>query len=430
MTHRSLARSAAVIVVAAAVSAPACAQSLADRVGSAPAGHVQFTFAARQGVCGNGRNFYSTSPGNFNGSFYSTGDLRAEACEAGPVRVLIDRAGKEVIAIQTFVGPPQPRDGATDLGRVSGQVAADYLLGLASRADGQVGRQALSPALLADSANIISGLTAVARNKALPRDTRASALSGYTRATEGAGTIPSTVSSTLLGIARDEDDNQEVRRSALRGLGRLDHGTGIPSLMDLVKDGQAPWLMKEAMSALASSGDPRAREFIRSAVQRDDLPGEVVAVAIRALGGQYATQQDAALLRSAYPRLRSDATRNAVLQTVAEVGGSENARWLLDRARDESVASDRRRSALAHAVRAGVRLADLIALYDATADPSLKSALVSQFGSNGERSAVDKLLSIARTETNVNVRKSAISQLGRSEDPRVKAALKDLIGAR
>ena len=47
---------------------------------------------------------------------------------------------------------------------------------------------------------------------------------------------------------------------------------------------------------------------------------------------------------------------------------------------------------------------------------------------NGDRAAIDLLIRIARTETDLNVRRSLISRLGRTEDARVKELLKDLVG--
>ena len=56
----------------AALFAPGLgAQSIADRVNDAPAGAVQFTFAARPGVCGNGRTYIQTGSNNFYGSYTS-----------------------------------------------------------------------------------------------------------------------------------------------------------------------------------------------------------------------------------------------------------------------------------------------------------------------------------------------------------------------
>ena len=39
----------------------------------------------------------------------------------------------------------------------------------------------------------------------------------------------------MVAIARDETDNQQVRQQALSVLGRLEHGAGIPALIDLSK---------------------------------------------------------------------------------------------------------------------------------------------------------------------------------------------------
>jgi len=46
---------------------------------------------------------------------------------------------------------------------------------------------------------------------------------------------------------------------------------------------------------------------------------------------------------------------------------------------------------------------------------------------NGERAAVDKLLSIIKGEENISVRRNTISQLSKSDDPRIKAALQDIV---
>jgi HEAT repeat protein len=228
-------------------------------------------------------------------------------------------------------------------------------------------------------------------------------------------------------VARDEGDNIEVRRQAVRTLAALPHGAGIPTLTDVARQTLSAWLAKEAMSALASSGDPRSREFLRAAVRRDDLGDEALAVAVRALGQQYATPQDAALIRQVYPKLHTDRTREAALQAVAEVGGADNVRWLLDLVRAEDQGREERRKALEQAVRAGAPVAELVKLYDAVSDYALKEALVNAYARSGERAALDKLIAIVGGETNVNVRRRAISALSSSDDPRAKQALKDLV---
>ena len=428
MNRISAVATAAALIAAAAPTV--IAQSLQSRVSQAPDGRVQFNFAARPGVCGNGRTYYSTGPGNYNGAFYTSyGDgYRSDPCVPGPVRVVIDRADKLPLSVQTFVGPADSTmRGVTDLGRVRAQDAADYLLSLASSVDGRAGRDAISPAMLADSATTANALVAIAKNTSLARDTRRRALDAMGRSTDGMQTIPASVTDPILSIARDEMDNQNVRQGALGVLGRLDHGSGIPSLIQLSQQNQSSWLARQAMSTLANSGDPRARQYLRTVVKRTDLPEDVLRVALRSLGQQYATAQDAALLREVYPTLRSDATRESVFSAVAEMGGAENVRWLLSLAQDGNQSTSLRRRATDAANRAGAPIADLIKLYDTTTDPGMKQTLISLYIRNGERPAIDKLISIVKGEENISVRRSAINQLSRSEDPRVKQALQDVV---
>ena len=92
---------------------------------------------SRPGVCGNGRTYIQTGPNsitgtiNYNGVVYGNYNdgMRADPCMPGPVRVVIDRADKLPLSVQTYVGPADSTlRGVTDLGRVRAQDAADYLL--------------------------------------------------------------------------------------------------------------------------------------------------------------------------------------------------------------------------------------------------------------------------------------------------------------
>ncbi len=416
----------AALVCAAAAPALA-AQSLESRVNAAPDGRVMFSFAARPGVCGDGRSYIQMGPNSYSGVFSGDGS-RMDPCVAGPVRVVIDRADKLPLSVREFVGPVDSTlRGVTDLGRVRAQDAVDYLLGLAEKADGRAGRDAIFPAMLADSANTANALVAIARNTALPRETRRAAISSMARATFGMQTIPSSVTDEILSIVRDESDSRPVRQSALSVLGNLDHGAGIPPLIQLSQQTQSTWLAQQAMSTLARSGDPRARQYLRTAVRRTDLPDDVLIVALRSLGQEYATAQDAALLREIYPTLKNDRARDAVFSALAEMGGSENTKWLMDLARNDETPIVTRRRAVEAASRSGASITDLVKLYDTTTDPNMKDALVSLYVRSGEKPAIDKLVAIIKGEENATVRRRAIAQLGRSDDPRVRQALEDIV---
>ena len=417
------------VTLAALGLAPAAAgaQNLAGRISSAPDGPVQFTYAARPGVCGNGRTYYSVNGSMWFGSM-NDNVLRSDPCQPGPVRVVLGRAGKEVVDVNVYVGPPQTTPGAADLGMVPAKDAADYLLSLAAKVDGRPGRDAITPAMLADSSTVTPQLLAIAKDQNRARETRTSAISWLNRASDERGGVSASQLAKALGdIARDENDNQNVRSSALRTLSRQENGEGVPALIEISKNTQDIWLGKQALSTLAQSGDPRARTYLRTAVQRDDLNDDMRVAAIRGIGRDYATTADAEFLRGLYAKLPSEKAKEAVLSSLGEMGGTANAKWLMSVAgnRDESIRL--RRRAIQLTDRAGVAIGDLVQLYDKSEDLQMQEAIISTLASNGTKTATDKLLSIAKNDQNYANRRRAVNALGRSEDPRVREALRSIV---
>lgn len=421
-SHCLLATFAAFSTLGTALSA----QSLADRVAGANLPRVQFTFAGRADVCGNGRSFIQVPGNSWYGSFNDAD--RRDACVAGPVRVLIDRAGREVISIASYVGPvAETPAGVTDLGRVRARDAAEYLLTLAERADGRVSRDALFPATLADSVDVTPRLLAIARNQNGARETRRSAISWLGRPFDSRERAVKDVADALVQISKDDDDNQSVRQQALRTLARLEHGAGTAPLMELARDSQRSWLAREALSALTSSGDPRARQHLRDVVRRAELPDEVLASGIRGLGGEFATGEDMKLLRDTYAKLPGDRSREAAVSAIANFGGSENVRWMLALARDADQPVATRRRAIQHAYKGGTPVVEIIKVYDGTTDPQLKDAVIAALVESGEKQATDKLMQIARNDESSQMRRKAVSMLSRSSDERVKKFLSELV---
>src|SRR5690349_20973223 len=116
-------------LAAASVAAKlASAQNLERRITAANDGNVQFTFAARPGVCGDGISYVNDGFGGDsrimeNATF--NGRLRAgdayQPCLPGPVRVVATVSDGEITRLRTYAGPvPTRRDSArTDLGQVS-----------------------------------------------------------------------------------------------------------------------------------------------------------------------------------------------------------------------------------------------------------------------------------------------------------------------
>ena len=420
----------AALVLAGCAPDAQAQSSLASRV-SAAAGPVQFSFAAREGVCGNGRTYYSTSPGSYSGTFMSSVDetLRNEPCVAGPVRVVLGRADGQIVDVDTYVGPPRTEEGVADLGAVPAREAVDYLLGLAARLEGTPSRAALTPAMLADSANPWNALLALARDQDRPLETRRSAVSWLARGAGASQADEERIVRTLLELARDAGDRQPVRERAVSALAGLEHGAGLMSLMTLVERGDDAWLRRQALGSIASSGDPRARRWLRETVQRGGLEPELQRIAVRGVGrSSYATGDDAEFLRAHYGRSEAAAVKEEVLRAVAGLGGAENERWLLTVARDDTETTELRRRAVQLAAKGeNVAVRDLVALYDGTGDVRVRTEVIGALAARTDPAATDKLIAIARDGEDRTLQRQAINRLSRSEEPRVKEALAAIV---
>ncbi|MBI4422020.1 MAG: HEAT repeat domain-containing protein [Gemmatimonadetes bacterium] len=243
---------ASVAAVLPAGSAPA--QTLAQRVAQAPDGRVHLSFAARPGVCGNGRNIITTRGGD---------DWESD-CTAGPVRVSLTVRNREVTGVRTYVGG-RWRTGiepVTDLGTVSALAAADYLLALAERPGGIRGRDAIFPASLADSIQIWLRLLRLARNESAPRETRRQAVFwlGQAAAEEASRGLDSLLSLDTL--------DRSVQEQVVFALSQRPHHEGVPVLLRVARTHRDPAIRKKAIFWLAQSSDPRALTFFEDLLGR------------------------------------------------------------------------------------------------------------------------------------------------------------------
>jgi hypothetical protein len=247
----------------ACIAGPLAGQRLANRVAAAPDGTVRLSFAARAGVCGDGR---SVITGDCHGGCCGrqrgwtdarwAGDEVAYDCDAGPVRISLTVRRGHVEALRTYVGGrwvalPAPA-AVTDLGTPSAREAVDFLLDLAAREDGRVGEEAILPATLADSVTVWPTLLTLARDDRVPRRTRRQAVFWLGQA---AGAVATRGLSALL----DEDGvERDVKEQAVFALSQQPHGDGVPALIRVARSHPDRELRRKALFWLGQSDDPRA----------------------------------------------------------------------------------------------------------------------------------------------------------------------------
>ena len=72
-----------------------------------------------------------------------------------------------------------------------------------------------------------------------------------------------------------------------------------------------------------------------------------------------------------------------------------------------------------------VKVSDIAKLYDVADARSLREQILNALSQRKEPEAIDKLIEIARRDTDPQIRRTAISLLGRSNNERAKQFLKE-----
>ncbi|HEV2148405.1 MAG TPA: HEAT repeat domain-containing protein [Longimicrobiaceae bacterium] len=298
------------------------AQGIAEQVARVGDGVVRMSFPSRPGVCGSGSGIAIRDPRTGDGtnlirwSFPGGGRDGDLVCEPGPVRVELRVAGGQVTGMRTTVGGGDEPAGR-DLGMVSPAAAVEYLMALAAQAPGEVGKEAVVAAVLAEGAPVHPQLLRLAARPEAAAKTRKQAVfwAGQTGAPVGdlarlyaAASEPEVQEQVifaysqrrdpeavreLLRIARADGDvrlrkkavfwlGQAAGREATRELGGMVEEQGVPTevkehaifalsqrprdeavpaLIRIARENPNPRLRKRAMFWLGETGDPRAVAF-------------------------------------------------------------------------------------------------------------------------------------------------------------------------
>jgi hypothetical protein len=244
--------------------APAGAQSLTRRVLDAD-GPVQFVFASRPGVCGDGATYVRDGFGGDN-RIYENGNFRGHMrgddwppCAPGPVRVVASVSGGEILRLRTYAGPRRSGDSPPrDLGVIPVSEAADFLVRLIEQARGRAANDAVLPFVLADSISPWPTLLRFARDEHLPRGVKSNIAFWLARG-----------ASFKLGLTdRDQDDDDEVRTSAVFALSQQPKETAVPKLIEVARTAPHPAARAQALFWLGQSGDRRAIDLFDEILNR------------------------------------------------------------------------------------------------------------------------------------------------------------------
>jgi HEAT repeat protein/TolA-binding protein len=235
----------------------------------------------------------------------------------------------------------------------------------------------------------------------------------------------------MLDVAKNDTD-PNIRGEAMSWLSRVAGDQAVPLLEELLRTSNDERTQRSAISALSSIDTDRARRAVRTIIERNDAPERVRYDAIIGLSrekdGRVVSAEEQGYVRSLYGKLESARLREAVLTSVSRIATPENEKFLLDIARNQNESSALRATALQRLGRMPtVGLNDIARLYDVADARSLREQVLSALYQRKEPEAVDKMMEIARKDTDPQIRRYAISLLLKRNDPRVAKLLQEMI---
>lgn len=231
----------------------------------------------------------------------------------------------------------------------------------------------------------------------------------------------------LTNVVRTEPD-ADVREDAILWLSRVPGDQTVNTLEELLRGSTDERVQRTVLRSLSAHDSPRARQILRATIERQDAPEKLREYALSRIDDDESSAEDAAFLRGLYDRLTSTRLKKAVIRGVASMEGAENSAWLIALARNGSEPMDMRSEALARVGRSSnVSIQDLVGLYESLPSREMRERLISLYARRKEPEATDKLIEIARTGTDPQLRRMAISALTRKNDPRTTKLLMEIL---
>jgi HEAT repeat protein/TolA-binding protein len=247
----------------------------------------------------------------------------------------------------------------------------------------------------------------------------------------GVGRQPNSESTTILMDVAKNDTDAGLRSEAMSWLSRTGGDQAVPLLEELLKTSTDERTQRSAVSALGSIDTERARKAVRAIIERTDVLERVRTEAISSLArdrdNRMMSADDMQYLRGLYAKMETTRLKESVLSAVGRVETAENEQFLLNIARTQTEAPSLRASALSRLGRMlSVNLNDIGKLYESADSRAMREQILRALSERKEPEAIDKLVEVAKKDTDYNIRRYAINLLSRSNNPKALKGIADL----
>lgn len=232
----------------------------------------------------------------------------------------------------------------------------------------------------------------------------------------------------LLNVAKTDPD-KDVREQAVFWMANVPTEEATTMLIDLAKKSDDIDLQKKAVYALSRSKSPRAVAVIKELALDPKADVDLRGDALNwYMSGPGRTADDALpFLKDVFGRADDPRFKQRVLQTIAMRRTDESRTFLVEVAQNSRESLEVRRNAIWALQGSGITNTQLAQIYDRGTELEIRRQVIGVLGSLKDNGGIDKLLDIGRNEKNVELRKTAITYLTRSKDPRALELLQEII---
>jgi HEAT repeat protein/TolA-binding protein len=289
------------------------------------------------------------------------------------------------------------------------------------REDQEVRAEALKALAQSDPASLVPSVRRVLAKKD-PCSARLRQTAVYLLGRSGDNEGPALLREVALN-----DPEPEVRSAALQYLARSPSDVAVNTLEEVLRTSTDQGVLRSAARALASNPNPRARAAVRALIERTDAPERLRMEAVSGFDNDRITEDDATYFRTVYTKIDSPRVKARIAQLIGRLGGDTNDQWLLGLMRNNDEPLEVRTAALERVAGRNMPIADAVRLYGNVADRQMRERLIGVYRQRKEAEATDKLIDIAKNDTDYNLRRQAINALTQKNDPRAMKLLLEII---
>ena len=232
----------------------------------------------------------------------------------------------------------------------------------------------------------------------------------------------------ILVDAAQNDPDSETREQAVFWLSQVNSDRATTLLEQILRTSKDENIQDKAIFALSQGRDPKRAGVLRDYAAREDAPEHLREQAVFWLG-QGRSEENGNFLRDLFGRAKNTDLKNKILFSISQQRSDANDQFLLDQAVNTANTIEIRKQALFWAGQnKSVDVARMAALYDKSGDQEFREQVIFVLSQRSrDPAAIDKLIEIAKTEKNRDLREKAIFWLGQSHDPKALKALSEIV---